>query len=100
MVGQQVTQLNVECLGDRKHTAKAGVGWCVGVRLSALKLPVSVAGESGVGRDPVLGVSPGGTGPGDLGTEFLGIITPGRINFVHNPNAKGMSCLHGHVCMT
>ena len=99
-VGQQVTQLDIERLGDRKHIAQAGVGWCLGIGLPTFKLPVGVAGESGISRDSVLGVSPGGTGPGDVGTEFPGVVPPGRISFVHNPNANGMSCPHGHVCMT
>lgn len=100
VVGQQVTQSDIECLGDRKHIAQAWVGWCLGIGLPALELPIGVAGESCIGRDPVLGVSLGGTGPGDVGTEFPGIVTPGRISFVHNLNANGMSCPHGHVCMT
>lgn len=99
-VGQQITQLDIERLGDCKHIAQAGVGWCFGIRLAAFEFSVGVAEESRIGRDPVLGVSPDGTGPGDVGTEFTGVVPPGRTNFVHNHNANGMPYLPGHASTT
>lgn len=36
---------------------QAVVGWCVVIGLAAFEYPVGVAGESRIGRDPILGVS-------------------------------------------
>lgn len=80
MVGQQVTQLDIERLSGCEHVVQAGIGWCARVRLSAFKLPVGVSGESGISRDPVLRAS-----FGDVGAGFAGVVPPGRASCVHAP---------------
>lgn len=59
-----------------------------------------MSGEAGVGRDPVLGASPGGVGAGDVGVGFPGVVPTGRISCVRDSNANGMSCPPGHAYIT
>lgn len=64
--------MGIKCLGGCEHIGQAGVGWCVGIGLSAFGFPAGVAG-GGV-SDPVPGVSPGGAGAGDVGSRFPSVV--------------------------
>lgn len=80
-------------MGDGENTAQSGVGGGVRVRFSAFKFPVGEAREAYVGHNPVFEVPLGGANPGDVDAEFLGIVLPGWISFVHKLNADRMPCL-------